>query len=214
MRCPKGYRQKPPKSGNCVKNTTTRKNKSKSKSKSKSNSNKSKSKSSSRKNRTVASMSSSSYSPKFYDVAEDIFPEYKQNGYVSDKYRSNKNDMIQKFVNKKTNKSKFRPGDILFVGSVFDSRQYDNGFVIVGNDYETFGNTEGAIDLPHRHRNKLPAGLHYEEMVQQMIDKFENSDDEYDRQLALDYFNAVEANIMKSLMMQRDFIENMICFSY
>ncbi len=185
MRCPKGYRQVPPKSGNCVKNTTTRKSKSKSLSKSKS-------KSSSRKNRTVPSMSSSSYSPKFYDVAADIFPKYKQNGFVSEKYRSNKNEMIQKFVNKKTNKAKFKPGDILFVGSVFQTRQYDNGFVIVGNDYEIFGNTEGAIDLPHRYRNKLPAGLHYGEMVQQMIDKFENSDDEYDKELALDFFGAVE----------------------
>jgi hypothetical protein len=83
MRCPKGYRQVPPKSGNCVKNTTTRKSKSKSSSNSKS-----KSKSSSRKNRTVISMSSSSpYSPKFYDVAADIFPKYKQNGFVSEKYR-------------------------------------------------------------------------------------------------------------------------------
>jgi len=186
MRCPKGYRQVPPKSGNCVKNTTTRKSKSKSNSKSNSN------KSSSRKNRSVASMSSSSYSPKFYDVAADIFPKYKQNGFVSEKYRSNKNEMIQKFINKKTNKSKFKPGDSLFVGSVFQTRQYDNGFVIIGNNSETFGNTEGAIDLPHRHRNKLPSGLHYGEMVQQMIDKFQNSDDEYDRELALDFFGAVE----------------------
>ena len=190
MRCPKGYRQVPPKSGNCVKNTTTRK--SKSKSNSKSNSIKSKSKSSSRKNRSVSIMSSSSYSPKFYDVAADIFPKYKQNGFVSEKYRSNKNEMIQKFINKKTNKSKFKPGDILFVGSVFQTRQYDNGFVIVGNDYETFGNTEGAGDLPYRYRNKIPSGLRYGPMLQEMIDKFQNSDDEYDRELALDFFGAVE----------------------
>ena len=189
MRCPKGFRQVPPKSGNCVKNTTTRKSKSKSNSNSKSSAN---SKSSSRKNRPVASMSSSSYSPKFYDVAANIFPKYKQNGFVSEKYRSNKNEMIQKFVNKKINKSKFKPGDILFVGSVFQTRQYDNGFVIIGNDHETFGNTEGAIELPYRYRNKVPAGLHYREMVEEMIDKFQNSDDEYDKELALDFFGAVE----------------------
>ena len=198
MRCPKGFKQVPPKSGNCVKNTTTRKSKSKSnsnKSNSKSNSNKSnsnKSKSSSRKNRSVSIMSSSSYSPKFYDVAADIFPKYKQNGFVSEKYRSNKNEMIQKFVNKKINKSKFKPGDILFVGSVFQTRQYDNGFVIIGNDHETFGTTEGAGDLPYRYRNKIPSGLRYGPMLQEMIDLYNNSDDEYDKELALNFFGAVE----------------------
>jgi len=134
----------------------------------------------------------SSYVPKFHDVAADIFPKYKENGFVGEKYRSNKNDFIQEFVNKKTNKSKFQPGDILFVGSVFQTRQYDNGFVIIGNNYETFGNTEGAVDLPYRHRNKIPVGLHYGTMLQEMIDLYNNSDDEYVRGLALDFFCAVE----------------------
>lgn len=89
MRCKNGFRQIPPKSGNCVKKNQTETIKKTLKNKT-------------RKLKMEI--------PKFYFVADKIFKGYQ--GVIPSKYKDTKT-MIQDYVDKK----KFNAGDILFVGS-------------------------------------------------------------------------------------------------
>lgn len=129
---------------------------------------------------------SSRYFAKFFDVASDIFPIYQEDGFITKAYGSKANDMIHAHVNK--NKSKFHPGDILFVGSTNQTRQY-YGFVIIGNDYQLLGDTESATYLPIKYRNKIPELVTYEKMVEYM---FNSLGDQYHYDLVLDFFGAVD----------------------
>jgi hypothetical protein len=161
MRCPNGFRQDPPKSGNCVKKTAkvTRK----------------RAPNGTRKNKVSVSMKKSPspspspspkpkmYEAKFMYVADKIFPNYERDGMISSKYTpKQERDKIQKFINK--NKDKIQPGDILFAGSNSDQ---EYGFVIIGNDYKAYHGDSG-VDLPIQHRSRIPEHISYNNLLNNM----------------------------------------------
>lgn len=78
--------------------------------------------------------------PQFYKVAGDIFPSYNEKGYIESKY--NVKMMVQNFVN-----DRFNQGDILYVGSSYETRQYSQAFVII-MDGCAVGYEDCAVNLP------------------------------------------------------------------
>ena len=168
MRCPNGYRQQPPKSGNCVKNESVKVTRRKRCS-------------GTRRSRvgddcvpvTKKLESPVKYSPKIYDVASDITPSYNKNGYVKMKDKSQFHKKIQAFVNK--NKDKYAPGDILFVGSTYETRQY-LGFVIVLNKHKVSDPNKESLgaDLPIFYKKDLPENLNYEALLKSLEDNEDN----------------------------------------
>ena len=158
MRCPNGYRQDPPKSGNCVKKTAkvTRKH----------------APNGTRKNKKLKQSSPKPSpkppSPKMYDakfmyVADKIFPHYEKYGMISSRYTvKQEREKIQNFINK--NKDKIQPGDILFVGSNSDQ---EYGFAIIGNDYKSYRGDSG-VDLPIQHRRRIPEHISYNNLLSNM----------------------------------------------
>ena len=161
MRCPTGYRQDPPKSGNCVKNTAkvTRKRASNGTRKSK------KLKHFSPKPpspKPLPKPSSKMYEAKFMYVADKIFPNYERNGISSRYTVKQEREKIQKFINK--NKDKIQPGDILFVGTNSDE---ESGFAIIGNDYKSYHGDYG-VDLPIQHRSRIPEHISYNNLLSNM----------------------------------------------
>lgn len=204
MRCPKGYIQKPAKSGICVKKTAsvTQKKKRCPKGSKKNKSgdcvkidkqNFSKKKSHSPKSIMIA---------KFYNVANDIFPEYNENGYILHKYnkqKNQKNEMVQKYVDKE---SKFNPGDILFVGSTIDSRQYANAFVIISNDRKAIGYGDDAVNLPLRYRNEIPEKISYQALLGEEFNKLaEATPDDEAYEFGMDFFASVDQDIKETLQL-------------
>ena len=83
------------------------------------------------------SSNSSIRSANFYNVADNIFPSYKKNGYVglsSSKYR----DKIENYI--RENKEMIKFGDILFVGQNSEALpRREDGFCIVLED--------GTVDI-------------------------------------------------------------------
>jgi len=148
-------------------------------------------------------MSSPLYTAQFFDVAAEIFTDYQKYQYIIPHllpgYNKNKKNeiimvMIQDYVTKNT--SRFHPGDILFVGSTHEGRQYENGFVIIGNESQVLGaNTEGAVDLPILYRKQIPENVYYTKMIEDVFHTFRDSSDDYDRELAVDFFGADETQI-------------------
>jgi hypothetical protein len=177
-RCPKGTRKN--KMGDCIKKIDKQKMVSK-----------------------MQKMSSPLYTAQFFDVAAEIFTDYQKYQYIIPHllpgYNKNKKNeiimvMIQDYVTK--NKSRFHPGDILFVGSTHEGRQYENGFVIIGNESQVLGaNTEGAVDLPILYRKQIPENVYYTKMIEDVFHTFRDSSDDYDRELAVDFFGADETQI-------------------
>jgi len=213
IRCPNGYKQNPPKSGNCVKKSDGTKSRTPVLSQKKKRCPKG-----TRKNKmgdcikkidkqkTVSKMqkmSSPPYTAKFFDVAAEIFTSYPEYQYIvpdslpgyNKNKKNNKNEiisaMIQDYVTK--NKSRFHPGDILFVGSTHEGHQYENGFMIIGNDYQLLGATEGAVDLPIRYRKQIPENVYYTKMIEDIFYTFTHTIDDYERGLAVDFFGADES---------------------
>ena len=193
MRCPKGYIQKPAKSGNCVKKTESvtqkkkrcpkgsRKNKSGECEKiDKQNFSKKKSHSKSPKSKMIA---------KFYNVANDIFPGHSEDGYILPKYNKEKNQkrkMVQKYIDKE---SKFNPGDILFVGSTSDSRYYEGAFVIISNDRKAIEYGDNAVSLPLYYRSQIPEKISYKALLENEFDNLgEATPDSEEYEFGMEFF--------------------------
>ena len=170
MRCPKGYHQHPPKSGNCVEKNSKTKSKRCPKG--------------TRKNKLGNCVSSSEKKskspdvvvvPKYHDIAADVFPKFKEKGYIIDKYYSNKMKMVEDYV--KSHSRTIKPGDILFIGSTNSDRYYEDSFVLVGNEGKLL--TDGhdnAADLPIMYKKLLPSKISYKKM----FDKISNMDEDND----------------------------------
>jgi hypothetical protein len=137
---------------------------------------------------------SNNYYPEFYDIASDVFPKYSEYGYIISKYYSCKTEMIQDYVNKHSNK--FNPGDILFVGSTYESRQYSEGFTIITNGNIISEYKDCGISLPLFYRNKIPEKIYYKKMFDKVLEKIKVSTDyyDYDTQLSYDFFGIVEGD--------------------
>lgn len=167
MRCPNGYSQDPPKSGNCVKKTAkvtrerasngTRKN-----TKLKHLSPKPPPSKPSPKPPSPKPSSPKMYDAKFMYVADKIFPNYERNGISSRYTVKQEREKIQKFINK--NKDKIQPGDILFVGT---NSNAVSGFAIIGNDYKSYHGDDG-VDLPIKHRSSIPEHISYNNLLSNM----------------------------------------------
>jgi len=149
FKCPQGYRQNPPKSGKCVETLKSKKLKQTKKTK-----------------KTKIKMS------KFFNIAEDVFSGYAENGYIPGEYtfpslfkkKDDKHD-IPTVVQTYVDKHKFTPGDILYVGSTYETRQYSKAFVIITTDGKAVGYHDDAVSLPIEFRSELPDQLHYRDML-------------------------------------------------
>ncbi len=83
------------------------------------------------------------YYAKFYDIAEEVDPEYHDNGHLREKQMDN----IQKVIERHP---EFKPGDILFVGSTYETRQ-EYGFAMYLPGYykqDDYMTSESGFDLP------------------------------------------------------------------
>lgn len=79
---------------------------------------------------------------KFVDISNKINPQYCKFGYVTDEMTNNFESKIENYV--KNNNLKF--GDILFVGSEYETRQH-YGFKIVLKNGK-LGDAENGYSLP------------------------------------------------------------------
>jgi hypothetical protein len=205
MRCPKGYIQKPAKSGNCVKKTAsvTQKKKRCPKGSRKNNLGDcqkiEKQNLSKRKSHSIPKHSI--MIAKFYNVANDIFPGYNEEGYILPKYKNNKERMVQKYVDKET---KINPGDILFVGSTIDTRQYANAYVIINNERKAVGYQDNAVSLPlFSYRSQIPEKISYKDMIHEEFDKLAEATPSIDYEaygFGMDFFGAVDGDNIKDAL--------------
>jgi hypothetical protein len=212
MRCPKGFIQKPPKSGNCVAKTAsvkktasvrqtasvkqTRKRCPKGFRKDKSGDCHKIDKENLIKRKSNSIPKSSIMIAKFYNVANDIFPGYNEKGYIVRKYNKTNTQVkekVQKYLDKQTN---INPGDILYVGSTSDSRQYENAYVIVNNERKALGYRDSAVYLPSLYRDQIPEKISYKAMLDEEFDKVSGASlDDEAYGFGMDFFGAADGDI-------------------
>lgn len=136
---------------------------------------------------------------KFYNVANNIFPGYNEEGYILPKYNKTKTqveEMVQTYVDKHT---KINPGDILYVGSTTDTRQYQNAYVIVNNERKAVGYQDLAVNLPIQYRKQIPEKISYEALLDDEFDKLaEASPDDEAYQFGMDFFGAADGDIKQA----------------
>jgi len=176
MRCPKGFVQKPPKSGNCVKSVKksaltkkntkrcangTRKNKKTGKCE-KIQKIDSKKEEVSTQHKTTNNKKKMSQA-KFYDIAEQVTPDYFKDEFVpgdGDEF----NGRIKKYLNKNKN---IKYGDIIFVGSTTETRQ-ETGFKIVLDDGNTLSGVYGPdlpVDDERVYKQLIERGIRYDDII-------------------------------------------------
>ena len=66
------------------------------------------------------------YSAKFYDISDELNEEYSKTGYITHKMNKDLDKRLTEYINIHN----FKSGDILFVGSTYESRQ-EYGFYLV-----------------------------------------------------------------------------------
>ena len=88
------------------------------------------------------------YYAKFHDIVEDVDPEYHDNGHLTDHKQLTNN--IEKAIQKHP---EIKPGDILFIGSTYETRQ-EYGFAMYLPGLADYGNKttyytgESGFDMP------------------------------------------------------------------
>ena len=135
--------------------------------------------------------------PKFHEVAGDIFDKYTENGFILDMYHSQKKKMIQEYVDQHPS---IHPGDILHVGSTYQTRQNVNGYVIISNDKKAIGYFDNAVSLPISFRSEIPIHVSYENMLEGEFNKM--MDASYDSEeyfSGLDFFAIPEGSAEKTM---------------
>ena len=141
---------------------------------------------------------SDNYYPKFHDIASDVFPKYKDVGFILDEYKSCKKQMIQDYINK--NSTKFHRGDILFVGSIYQTRQYSEAFMIIDNHNLVSEPADNGTVLPILYRDKLPEKIYYKNMFEKIYTAMINDIDyEYDYYMGHDFFGIGEGENINSV---------------
>ena len=104
----------------------------------------------------------------FYDISSSIDSEYDKVGFV----KMNKKDFSKKIKEYIESHPEIKEGDILFIGSDYETRQ-DYGFgIVLHNDIkmENYG-----PDLPIKYKNYLPKNISYEAILK----IFEEEDEWY-----------------------------------
>jgi len=136
---------------------------------------------------------------KFYNVANDIFPGYNEEGYILPKYNNTKTqvrEMVQTYVDKET---KINPGDILFVGSTIDTRQYANAYVIINNERKAIGYRDYAVGLPADYRQQIPEKISYKALLDEEFDKLaEATPDDEAYEFGMEFFGAADEDIKQA----------------
>ena len=126
--------------------------------------------------------------PQFHNIAADVFPKFDVYGYIQDKYKLCKMNMIENYV--KSHSNKFEPGDILFVGSTYDTRYYSNGFVLIGEEGKILGEeADSAVELPFRYKDHLPKEISYKQMFDKIVENIEDKIAQNKMMSDLDKFN-------------------------
>jgi hypothetical protein len=108
-----------------------------------------------------------SRNPQFHNIAAEVFPKFEVYGSILDKYSLCAMSMIEEYM--KSHSNKFAAGDIVFVGSTYQTRYYSDAFMLVGEEGKLFGRaSDCAVGLPLLFNAYLPKNLSYK----QMFDKF------------------------------------------
>ena len=131
---------------------------------------------------------------KFHDIAAKVFPDFEEIGFIRYKYHSEKMNMIEDYV--KSHLNEFAPGDILYVGSTYETRPYDQGFMMIGNENMLLGTDDCAVNLPIRYKNHIPTGLSYKQMFDKIAKDMKEDEDDFgnERQLGCEFFGIYEDN--------------------
>jgi hypothetical protein len=140
-----------------------------------------------RKPKKMSSPVVSAYTPKFHNLASDIFKNYEDLGFISVRKNVDYQKKIHTFVLKNKTKLSIHPGDILFVGSTYEGRQ-QYGFAIVANDYQVYSN-EDAMSLPVRYRKVIPEKLHYQSLIEDMYNRLKKDEEDT---VSLNFFGVEE----------------------
>lgn len=102
-----------------------------------------------------------SISPKYYDISNKIDTRYEDLEYVTmDKIEFH--NKIKEYLGKH---KQIKTGDILFVGSHYETRQEYGFCLVIGKDVK-FG--EYGPNLPLKHKKELPDNIKYEKLLQDM----------------------------------------------
>lgn len=100
-------------------------------------------------------------SPKFYNIANKIDKKYEDLEYVT-MDKTEFHDKIKEYLSKN---KQIKTGDILFVGSTYESRQEYGFCIVIGKDVK-FG--EYGPKLPLKYKSELPQDIKYENILQHM----------------------------------------------
>jgi hypothetical protein len=132
------------------------------------------------------------YFTKYHDIAAKVFPEFEEIGYIRYEYYSQKIDMITEYVN--SHSTEFAPGDILYVGSTYESRPYEQGFMMIGYENKLLGTADCAVELPIRYKDYISTGLSYKQMFEKIAKDMKEDDDDFgcNRQLGCEFFGIYE----------------------
>lgn len=110
------------------------------------------------------------YVPKFHNIAAAVFPTYANLGYISKEYDTDGQleKMVQDYVDKHA--SRFNPGDIIYTGSTYETRQYSDAFAVISTTKKVIGYRDDAVSIPLTFKSELPDNLHYREMLDKQFE--------------------------------------------
>lgn len=105
---------------------------------------------------------------KFFDISSYIDTNYEKNGFV----KMRKKEFNEKIKYYLENNKEIKTGDIIFVGSDYETRQ-EYGFCLVIN--KDFKSGEYGPNLPLKFKNELPLNIKYGNILEYI----KNDDDLY-----------------------------------
>ena len=137
--------------------------------------------------------------PKYHDIAAKVFQDFEEIGFIRYKYHSEKMNMIEEYV--KSHITEFAPGDILYVGSTYETRPYDQGFMLIGSNKTLLGTDDCAVNLPIRYKKYIPTGLSYKQMFDKIAKDMKADEDDFgnERQLGIEFFGIYEDDVDNEL---------------
>jgi hypothetical protein len=170
-RCPNGSKRIPPKTGDCVSHSTGSKPKTKRAQRIMKNMKRRSQEKESQekeKEKEKESPSTKSRQAKYYDIAEELTPDYynileiRQDGKnFQEKFRKKVQDYVD-------NHSNIKVGDLLFVGSPTETRQY-YGWAIVGPNHKVVYNDD-LLSMPLKYAEELKKeGVRYNDFFEEIM---------------------------------------------
>ena len=105
----------------------------------------------------------------FYNISYHIDPEYRVNGFVTMSYNTFRNKIMD-YLNENNH---IKPGDILFAGSSYETRQEYGFFLVLENNNLACG--EYIVNTIIDNYKKLPKDINYKSL----IDDLKNNNNYY-----------------------------------